>query len=234
MSVEKFQNNIQPQPESDPQMAALVGRMRQVMEDSSVDGTPRKHLLAQAEQSIAKHFTDNEEAFADYLAWLEDAHDLPDDELARQAARRWHETVIGEFGPREVEARERADMGEQFVPLDEDNTIGYTVAGESLDLHVQSARTLSTVEKVRAIKTALAELSDRLKTEAELSDVAEITATSWIVANNPRLMEKLGFTIDGPVSADDQPDDLAHRGKDAWQAHISIEDFLKKHSPKKD
>jgi hypothetical protein len=233
MSIESLNSGEQSQPENDPQMEALVGRMKQVMEDTSVEGTSQERLLAQTEKSINKHFSDDPEAFIDYTAWLEEAKDIPDDELAREAAERWHETVIGGFGAKEVEARERSYLREEATLIKEDNPIYYTLEeDDKLALHVQSARTLSTVEKVRALKESFGELATQLQTKEELVNVKEITATSWIVAKNPRLMKRLGFTVDDLTSEEARPNDIDNPDKEVGRAHISVEDFLKQHTDK--
>ena len=229
MSVEKFRRNFEPQSESKPDaaLADLIHRMEDVATDEDLGSSPRERLARQAERSIATHFDDSKEVFADYLAWLDFSDDLSPNELVREAAQRWYETVIGGFGARDVEARERAGTGEDFFALDERQIVGYTLADEkTIDLHVQPARTLSAVEKVRVIKTSFKELAHRMRSRSDLSEVEIINATSWIVAKSPRLMEKLGFTVSGPLGADQQPDDFVHRDKVAWRASITATDFL--------
>jgi hypothetical protein len=196
-------------------LEGLAQHMQKTINDKSVEGTPQLKLFSLAEKSVEDNFSDRKESFTDYLEWLKNDKDTPSEELAREAAERWYETVKGEFF------------------LDDSHAVGYTKKGETIDLHVQKARELSTGEKVRSIKQALIELASRLQTKKELSDAKEIKATSWIVKEKPRLMEKLGFTVDDPISVDKKSNDLEGHDKGVGTARISVEDFLEKYKKDK-
>lgn len=65
-----------------------------------------------------------------------------------------------------------------------------------LMLHVNYAKDLLISEKIRLFRNGFIELSRLLKNNPWFSSVQLITATSWIVAEHPKMMERLGFTID--------------------------------------
>lgn len=91
-------------------------------------------------------------------------------------------------------------------------------AGE-ISLHVgiddESEGDYTTGDKMRLMRQGLARVAAMLVLQSELKEVEKISATSWIVTKNPKLMEALGFTID-----DSSPD--AMRMKNKYKGHVKM------------
>jgi hypothetical protein len=88
---------------------------------------------------------------------------------------------------------------------------------------------MSIGEKLRLMRDGLRELARRLEQDASMKDVSQITATSWIVAAHPRILEGLGFTVDGPIDEEKRQRDFADETRPISKAHITREDFLKRY-----
>jgi len=77
------------------------------------------------------------------------------------------------------------------------------------------------------------------KIEKEFGDLAKIIfldpstkkiqAESWIVAEYPALLERFGFTVEGPISKEQKEKYFSDEKRPVWDAYISRDDFLKRY-----
>jgi len=104
----------------------------------------------------------------------------------------WQENNPKSF---ETRLRESFVIKEGFIPLNE--MLSYGQAKDYVHIHLAPSKTLTMVEKLSLLKDGFKKLVDILRADPELK---EVRATSWIVAANSGLLEKLGFTIKGEIS----------------------------------
>lgn len=103
--------------------------------------------------------------------------------------------------------------------------LSYELNGDEVSLHLSPARELIKTEGFNGL---MEEVEKGLIILANIVDdnkeIQEITGTSWIVANNPRLMKKLGFTvIHGEINDEPNP---TGGNRSISKAFISRDDFL--------
>lgn len=63
---------------------------------------------------------------------------------------------------------------------------------KQIDIHIANQKDKPLGEKLRLLREGFRELADFLKHKSEIE---KINATSWIVKEHPKLLERLGFTI---------------------------------------
>jgi hypothetical protein len=66
----------------------------------------------------------------------------------------------------------------------------------TISIHIFRSNDLSTAEKISQLRDGLRALAHKLISTKPLEDIDTISATSWIVTQKPKLLERLGFTID--------------------------------------
>ena len=85
-------------------------------------------------------------------------------------------------------------------------------------------------QKVENFMTSFRSGMERL---AEMIDadksIKEVTATSWIVAKHPKILERAGFVVDGEIEEVMRKAHFAGEKRTVWKAHISRKDLLKKY-----
>ncbi|MCL5010921.1 MAG: hypothetical protein M1127_01785 [Patescibacteria group bacterium] len=79
-----------------------------------------------------------------------------------------------------------------FTPVNEVLSYGVDEEKSFLHLHVPPCKTVQ--NKVSLLKEGLAEIAEVVQ---DNENIERITGTSWIVAQNPNLLRRLGFTIGG-------------------------------------
>lgn len=114
-----------------------------------------------------------------------------------------------------------------FIPLNE--MLSYRIDGGDLHLHLAPVADFSTSKKIQLIKDAFTKVRAVITSE---KGVTEISATSWVVSNNPRLFERMGFTIKGPISVQEKKIDFEGETRPVSRATISRKEFLTKYSKK--
>ncbi|MBU1673449.1 hypothetical protein KJ839_03295 [Patescibacteria group bacterium] len=126
----------------------------------------------------------------------------------------------------EKEVSRRAFVeGGNFIPLNE--IVSYDMNREGWAyLHLAPARTMGPREALGKIDDALKQLAIITK---ENESFQGIRAASWIVANNPRLLEKFGFIIDGPIEGDEKNRHFPGETRPVSLAHISRKDLIDKY-----
>ncbi len=125
--------------------------------------------------------------------------------------------------PRAFEAklRENVVAVNGYKSLNE--MLTYGEEDDHIHLHVNPSETLRLSEKLYLIKDGLRKLKEILRSK---ENIKEVIAVSWIVANNPGIMEKLGFTVEGPITPEDKERHLNNDNRDIYFAHISRDDIL--------
>jgi hypothetical protein len=84
----------------------------------------------------------------------------------------------------------------------------------------------------KEVENGLKKLAEIIKTN---DNIEKITATSWIVAKNPSLLERLGFTVIGEISKEErEQENYRDEKRPIAKAFMKREDFLFKYSNKKD
>lgn len=126
----------------------------------------------------------------------------------------------------EFEKRQRAQFltHGDFIPLSE--ALAFGVHRDIAHIHLAPANTMGIAGLRADVQTGLRELARRLQEDDALNGVQTVQATLWIVAKNPRLLERLGFTVDGPISQEEREAHFAEDPRDVASAHISREDFI--------
>jgi len=117
--------------------------------------------------------------------------------------------------------REAFIKGGGFIPVNE--IFSYGLENDFIHIHLAPAETMGLAEKLSAIKNGLEELA---KIVNDNKSIKEIVATSWIVAENPKILERLGFEIEGEIDEETKRKYFANEERAVAKASISREKFL--------
>lgn len=189
-----------------------------------------------------KHMTSRLEAYLDderfnldkenIILALKEACKLEDkEEFVNSVAEAMHPMIIAKMEHyREFEEIQRKGFIEAggFTPVNEIISYGEGAPGW-YHIHLAPAQTLSIGEQLRYLK-------DGMKKLAEMADNDEsfngLTATSWIVAKNPGIFERLGFEYKGDISQEKKERYFKHEERPVAEAIITKEQLIKKHLKK--
>lgn len=129
--------------------------------------------------------------------------------------------------PKEFEevARQAFFRNSGFAAVNE--IIAYKLYEDEMSLHLAPATTMTLSEKRTYVNQGLVKLA---KIVEEDKNVSVITATSWVVAKNPKLFEGMGFTVTGEISDEEKEEHFDDEQRAVAKASISREDFLEKFS----
>ena len=72
-------------------------------------------------------------------------------------------------------------------------------------------------------------LEELAKTVKENQAVKRVEAISWIVADHPKILEKLGFTVVGEIDEEMRRKYYADDNRPIGRATVSREDFLRRY-----
>lgn len=97
-----------------------------------------------------------------------------------------------------------------------------SIHGESLSLHVHTSSTQSPMQNYGKMKEGLKILADRIRGLPDHGGLKRIEGTSWIIAEHPELLERLGFAVDR-----DENGEVIVSGQNA-HASIDVDAFLEK------
>jgi len=113
---------------------------------------------------------------------------------------------------------------DEFVPLNE--ILSYGRGKDYVHIHLLPPGKVGLAALVKGSLDGLRELA-RIVREDET--IKEITATSWIVAEHPKLLERMGFIMQGEI--DEEMRDRHFRGdkRRISKATISREEFLRRY-----
>lgn len=95
-------------------------------------------------------------------------------------------------------------------------------------IHVAPKGDMKLGEIIRAFREGMRELAKQVKEDEKIK---EVQATSWIVAANPGLLEKAGFTVEGAIDENMKAEHFNDEERPVAWAHISREDLLQKYLP---
>ena len=93
-------------------------------------------------------------------------------------------------------------------------------------IHVAPKGDLELGAIIKAFRDGLKELARQVKEDKRIK---EIQATSWIVASNPGLLEKAGFTVEGAISEKMKIEHFDNETRPVSWAHMSREALLEKY-----
>jgi len=100
-------------------------------------------------------------------------------------------------------------------------------ADNNMHLHVFPNMFTSQGEQLRLLREGLQLAAEKLRDD---TTVQKVYATSWIVTENPRLLEMLGFTVEGPITKEEQEQLFGGEHRVVSRASIPREEFIDKHS----
>ena len=129
--------------------------------------------------------------------------------------------------PKRLIEHVKTSMGkatEEFTPVNE--ILTYGVDGDNVHIHLNSLQ-ISHQEKEELIYAGLRKLAVIIKSKPEIN---KISATSWIVARHPRSIQKLGFTIKGPISEEFRQKHFKDEERPVHYSEMSREEFLTRYA----
>jgi hypothetical protein len=106
------------------------------------------------------------------------------------------------------------------------------VVDKSVILHVAPGRDFEPVELLRELKSSLQGLAQKLVDDPKYANIETVTGTSWIIAKNPKLLERLGFKIEGPITSEERAAHFIDEEREIWTARISKQDLIEKYLAK--
>jgi hypothetical protein len=124
----------------------------------------------------------------------------------------------------EAMIRENQIAGSGFTPLNE--SVSYGKDKNLVHIHVSPSESFDPLKKLSILRDGFKKLAKILK---EDESIKEVTASSWIIAENPRIMEMLGFTVLGEISPEFKEKHFKYETRSVFEAVMSREDFLKKY-----
>lgn len=93
-------------------------------------------------------------------------------------------------------------------------------------IHLAPAKTLSFNERKRLVNEGLEKLAHIVR---EDENIKEIVATSWIIAQAPEIIEKLGFTVKGEIDPETKAKHFVDEDRPVGKAVMSREEFIAKY-----
>jgi hypothetical protein len=93
-------------------------------------------------------------------------------------------------------------------------------------VHVGEKGSMGLGEVLKSFREGMKELVRRVREDERIK---EIQATSWIVATNPGLLEKIGFTVHGLISEKMRKEDFTDETRPVAWASITREKLLEKY-----
>jgi len=111
-----------------------------------------------------------------------------------------------------------------FTRLNE--VLSYGEYDNVIHIHLAPSKEIG-IGKVRTlVREGLEKLAGIVK---EKEEVKEVTATSWIVAEHPKLMEILGFTVKGEIDQETRERHFMDDNREIHRATMERKDFLSKY-----
>ncbi len=118
---------------------------------------------------------------------------------------------------KEVEAR-------GFKKINE--ILSYGVNDDFAHIHLAPARQIGVSGLKKMVQGGLEELAKIVK---ENQEIKRVEAISWIVADHPKILEKLGFTVVGEIDEEMRRKHYVDDNRPISRATISREDFLSRY-----
>lgn len=104
--------------------------------------------------------------------------------------------------------------------------MSYDIDEHTLHLHIAPNETTTAARKITMLKEGMIELA---KIVRDNKDIQKITGASWIVAEHPEILTRLGFDLEGQISAEEKERFFAAETKDVHRASISRQALLNKY-----
>ncbi len=125
----------------------------------------------------------------------------------------------------EIVARQIFLEAHDIIPVNQ--LIAYSIKDGILELHIPPNEATAMKDKLSLLREGLHKIAKIVKADEKIEKVSGVS--SWIVAKNPKLLERLGFKV-----IDIPPDETGQLYQDEEQrdlrdASMTREDFLKKY-----
>jgi hypothetical protein len=143
-----------------------------------------------------------------------------------------HQLLITNYTPQSlVSARfEKRQEGNAYENHKLNELLYYHIDEKDvLHLHVNSKASQNNFKLYTEMRDGFKQLAKDLQTNPKLATVTRIEGTSWIVADRPLVLERLGFIVDGPISEELRKDHFSDDSRGIWTAHISTDEFIQKY-----
>lgn len=201
--------------------------IRQLLERIEQGGGRERLFKEKLEEMFRGMPAEKTEKFQEVIDSLHMDAAEDDEVFVRSAAAALWAFANENLTEKDLEAAKRVAFVEQggFTPLNE--ILSYGTRGNEIHIHLAPAKTQSMGTNLTLVKEGLKELAERIKTDPTLRDIEEITASSWIVASHPHMMEKLGFTMGGVISEEIRRDHFPGDQRDIAECSMSREDVLR-------
>lgn len=122
--------------------------------------------------------------------------------------------------------KEKAEAEAEEAPFERINDVfTYGIDKNLAHIHFQPTHEMGEIKRAKLFIAGLDELVEIIKKKPEID---EITATSWLVAKYPEKMEKLGFTLTGPISDEMRQKHFKGDDRPIDGAIMVREEFLKR------
>ncbi len=101
---------------------------------------------------------------------------------------------------------------------------------ELVHIHLAPAKTFGPVKSRRLVREGFKELAEIVNKNKKIE---VITATSWIIAKHPNMINKLGFTDNGEIGEEKREEYFSEEDDDIeiHEARMTREEFLEKYLP---
>lgn len=211
--------------------AFYTENMRQIIKAAPKGTDPREHIVT-IWRHAAPVFEEAKDEFNEFLDHVWKKEYQNNEELADYAARELQNMRVKTYTVEEFERRlrENAMKHKEFTPLTNNNLLFYNLSKDELELkvHVGPAHAMKPAEMIRSIRDGMKELARQVTMRPELKKVETISGTSWVIEQNPRLVERLGFTVEN------KPRRRTSSGKVYHRAYMTKEKLLELYSKKED
>ncbi|MCH8748895.1 hypothetical protein IH781_04080 [Patescibacteria group bacterium] len=126
----------------------------------------------------------------------------------------------------ELEHRFQERIAEKFTVINE--VLSYKKSQDEINIHLAETRSKGPKEIVSLLVSGMQDLAKVVEDDEE---VKRVLATSWIAAHRSgrKQLERLGFTVDEPISDEMRELDFALEEREVGTAHIDREDFLQRY-----
>ena len=128
--------------------------------------------------------------------------------------------------PQEFEKVAREEFRAQggFTPVND--LLAYGIHDTVMHLHAMQNKTAELRQKLGMLKDGMKRIAQIVR---DNEAVQEVTATSWIVAEHPKLLERMGFTVEGPITDEMRAKHFQGDPRAISLAKISREELLRRY-----
>lgn len=203
-----------------------IGKVSEAKKSLAESKEERVELIKNEEELIRQGSKENNEGFSESI------HSPSSDETIKSNIERLKKKMM-ETNPEEREA----ELGEQKRFIESSGStelnrmLAYAKFQDAVLLHVSPSKTLQLSEKLRFLNDGLNKLADVLVNDPKIK---KVQGSSWIMQENPRLVERLGFRIEEIPKMEKAIHFLVNlfrkeKSPQYKSASMSREDFLKRY-----